>query len=174
MNDIYMIQRGKFKDIYIDDVTGIDSLIEFDYMGRAEFESGALPTSLKRIVASYRNKKFHIYQTTISDKEFTVAISSDNVCEVSNIASFFESLIDSPYSKTFCRTCFEKYFEGEYITQLKRGCKKKKEIVENYGYMNFWWDIDNDFFLFPNDNDNRERIEKALGCLVKTNFDKKE
>lgn len=43
----YLIQRAKFAEN--GHGLGIDSILQFDYMGSAEFEFGALPDSLKRI-----------------------------------------------------------------------------------------------------------------------------
>ena len=58
----YLVQRGTFRDkIDISKITGIDSIISWDYMGSSEFEFGALPTSLKRIVFNYRNNKIHSF-----------------------------------------------------------------------------------------------------------------
>lgn len=42
MKRIYLIQSGKFKNVDMDDITGIDSLIQLKYMGAAEFEFGVL------------------------------------------------------------------------------------------------------------------------------------
>lgn len=38
---IDLVQRGKFNKIDMNDIVGIDSLIDFDYMGSSEFEWGA-------------------------------------------------------------------------------------------------------------------------------------
>jgi len=48
----YLIQRAKF---YESDRKGIDGILQFDYMGAAEFEWGALPESLKRMRENRKN-----------------------------------------------------------------------------------------------------------------------
>lgn len=48
-----LIQRGSFRAIEENQIKGLDSLIEYDYMGSSEFEFGALNNSLKRITASW-------------------------------------------------------------------------------------------------------------------------
>jgi hypothetical protein len=51
----WLIQRGSFKKIEEKDIIGLDSLISYDYMGASEFEFGALPASLHRITASWKD-----------------------------------------------------------------------------------------------------------------------
>ena len=49
MSRPHLIQRGSFKKVDLKDITGLDSLIDYDYMGSSEFEWGALPKSLTQI-----------------------------------------------------------------------------------------------------------------------------
>jgi hypothetical protein len=49
----HLIQRGSFRAIEEKDIVGMESLVQFDYMGSSEFEFGALSASLKRIVGSW-------------------------------------------------------------------------------------------------------------------------
>lgn len=46
-----LVQRGKFRSFDDRKIKGLDALIEYDYMGASEFEWGALPRSLDRILA---------------------------------------------------------------------------------------------------------------------------
>jgi len=48
MQSPYLVQRGTLKPLK--EVTGIDALVAFDYMGSSEFEFGALPKALKSII----------------------------------------------------------------------------------------------------------------------------
>lgn len=47
MKKPHLVQRGKFRNQK--EFQGIDSLVEFDYMGSSEFEFGALARALKAI-----------------------------------------------------------------------------------------------------------------------------
>lgn len=47
----YLIQRCRVKTRKKEDITGIDSLLHFDYMGSSEFEWGAIPKALKQLCA---------------------------------------------------------------------------------------------------------------------------
>jgi hypothetical protein len=49
INRPYLIQTGRFQDVSDTEIGGLDSLINYDYMGSSEFEWGALPHSLEQI-----------------------------------------------------------------------------------------------------------------------------
>lgn len=51
----YLIQRAKFRNNVNTNKSGIDSILEFDYMGSSEFEWGALPKSLAIIRKELNN-----------------------------------------------------------------------------------------------------------------------
>jgi len=70
----WLVQRGEFKIIKDNDIIGMDSLITWDYMGSAEFEFGALPQSLKRMV-----KEFNQYQLFEIKEVKTKKYKSSNV-----------------------------------------------------------------------------------------------
>lgn len=64
----YLVQRAKFNDRT--DKRGIDNILQFDYMGSAEFEFGALPKSLENI-----RKKINDYvyfDVVVGGKNITV------------------------------------------------------------------------------------------------------
>lgn len=62
-----LIQRGSFKNIEESAIVGLDSLIDYDYMGSSEFEWGTLPTSLKRMVQSWG--EYEWFKTDIKDAD---------------------------------------------------------------------------------------------------------
>ena len=38
----YLVQRAKFTNVKNEEIIGIDSLLDFDYMGSSEFEWGSI------------------------------------------------------------------------------------------------------------------------------------
>ena len=170
----YLVQRGSFKDnVNFDAITGIDSIIDWDYMGSSEFEWGALPKSLKRIVALYRKKEFIHTLLIIRNKSFYLYSKNLSSEDLSYIVSFFENKIDNPYGGTKEMVNIHCYFEGKYVDRIKKGCIKKTEKVPNYGYCDFWWDIDNDWMLIPATykDEYKKMLDKALSKLLEKDFD---
>lgn len=181
----YLIQRGTFKDnIDISTITGIDSIIDFDYMGSSEFEFGAMSKSLKRIINKYRfdpsksgisviftmeGKSFEIvFFGKESDFEYVQTLFQKHYDLEKNYSSF-----DREYSlKEYLGIA--PYFEGKYTKQIKRGCVKVTEKVPNYEYMDFWWDLDNDYMVFPNDKEYHKKFVKAIEALEARGFGKEE
>lgn len=180
--NFYLIQRGTFKDIKdLNDITGIDSIITWDYMGSAEFEFGSLPKSLHTIVDAFKKrptlflkKDIEKFFTTITIKEtpFTLfhitPYSKTEIKEIENLFTLWsdiDSWKDAPRLKEVLG--IHHYFEGKTISSLKRGCKKKRIETKNYSYMNFFWDIDNHFFVFPSAPIYKEYIIEALEALSK-------
>lgn len=170
--NIYLVQRGEFKDIDIDKINGIDDLVGFQYMGSSEYEWGALPKSLKRIVQMFKDKNFEFSEIKILDKYFYLGINKKTVFDnIEDIVNAMTSSAKQNYKKRFKEQPYmSKYFEGKKIEQIKHGCKNKKEIVRNYNYCDFWWDIENDWFLFPVETLNLEKVKKALESLIKRKF----
>lgn len=168
----YLIQQGVFKeDVRV--ITGIDSIIKMNYMGASEFEWGALPKSLKRIITLYRDHKLDIRFQDFNGHLFTLFIKSDDVKEAESIFQMVEDLCKDPWDKKYhfkIYPHFEQYFKGKTLTVKKRGCKLKTEQVENSMYCDFWWDIDNDWILFPDQH--TTDVELALEALKEKEFDK--
>lgn len=130
MEKPYCIQRAKF-DNNRPDKKGIDRLLQFDYMGSAEFEFGALPASLKRVRKDLNNYIMFDY----SFKKFpSVSVT------------------------VYCKK--EQYdFIGDILEELSEGKLRLKEYCDLRGYVNpkkehsynrndFWWDIDQDWFFW--------------------------
>jgi hypothetical protein len=144
-----LVQRGKFEDA--PDRKGLDAIISFDYMGAAEYEFGALPDSLKRIrqlgvdaqTIKVRGTDFILLTSKSSSKEdIKYYIASIKLLADYNTAH----KVPTKRGTKLC--CF---FEPEMVERIKKGCKKKTELVRNWRWsdMNFWWDIRNDWFLYP-------------------------
>lgn len=159
--NFWLIQRGTFKKSPLDQISGIDSAISYDYMGSSEFEFGALGKSYNRIKKDINNYEFKTIK--IKDKDFTVFMKKDQ--EVNAIEVFFNHKVDNPYGGLKEMLNIHRYFEGQQVSRLKYGCKKKQELTFNYGYCDFWWDISNDFWVFPKEPYNLDCIKRVISNI---------
>lgn len=127
----YLIQRARIKTPLADESSRLSQAVEFDYMGSAEFEFGALPKSFRRI-------ELHGFD---SWKRRVV----NDITENDSPLRVWSALSDSDFA--------------EYQTYLARlrfpevgGRLNTKEAVrfehnynrDKYFVTDFWWDIDND------------------------------
>lgn len=131
----YLIQRGTFRDIALEDIVGLDSLISYDYMGSAEFEWGALPKSLNEICNQW--EKYAIKSTPITDSKketMWLICLPDQFDDIMKAVKYFS---ENQYSGQELRT---KEFVGlyDYINP-------KKE--RSWNRADFWWDIDNNWMI---------------------------
>lgn len=158
-----LIQRGKFRNIKEEsEITGLDSVVEYDYMGSSEFEFGALGESLSAIMELYENKKFVPCRIAIRGIPFLLYMNADKTGESAEIQDLFNN--PNKYRlKEYLG--IEHFFEGKSIERLKRNCKKKVETVDNYSYRDFWWDIENDWFVLPIGPYYQSLVDKALRKL---------
>lgn len=132
----YLIQRAKFSNDS-SDREGIDSILDFDYMGAAEFEFGTLPKSLKRVRSAVNDFVQFDYAFTIKSNK--VALKTEKIvtvfCHKDHQAELPEIL--------------EKLYKCDI--RLKFSCDLYKYIEDkelSYRASDFWWDIDNDFFFW--------------------------
>lgn len=134
----YLIQRAKF--VNSPDQKGIDSILDFDYMGSAEFEFGALPQGLKRIRDNIHD--YHLFEYVINNKKIAVFCKKENKHEICIIIN---GLADNKfYLKEYC--------DLFYYT-------KEKDAIRS----DFWWDIGNDYMFWkftPEFNDKFEKLIK--------------
>ena len=126
MKPPYLIQRCKLQ-WNIGEITGFDSVFRCDYMGSSEFEFGALPASLRRIVAH----NWEIYESGYKANDgrglFIVACATG---QKDQILPYIPQLI-------------ERKIRTKETTRLKEsmtGDGYAKDIV-------LWWDIESDWFL---------------------------
>jgi hypothetical protein len=146
MYRLWLIQRGTFKNVAKDEITGIDSLLNFHYMGSAEFEWGALPQSLRRIIEANQGLYDFVEIESIKDKESNTARVYCKREETSDAIESVKHLSKNDYGY--------KEFAGmnKYI----------KEGIENsYRVCNFWWDVENDFFVVFGD-EKQELLQTAI------------
>jgi len=150
----WLIQRGGFKNINHNEITGIDSLISWDYMGSSEFEWGALPDGLKKLMDSFDSLHIFVYNNIKDLNNNPLYIlcrdyQKDEVTQV--IVNLFS---DNPHRL--------KEWSGmsDYISNPSRFSQKT----------NFWWDIENDWMCCFG----AEHINKLAIALNKTFTKKKD
>lgn len=155
-----LIQRGSFiREIDAIDnssITGINTIVDFDYMGSSEFEWGALPRSLRRITL---NKDFY---SVIEFPEYKDKFANGLKIyaprfNLESIKKEVARLVVTGYGlKEYCSLC-------DFIVK-----DNVKNVVSGlYKDNNFWWDIDNDFFMFFEHTD---KILIAMERLGKRKF----
>ena len=127
MKKPYCIQRAKFSNN--EDKNGVDKILRFDYMGSAEFEFGALPSSLKRVRDNISNYvQFQYSFTKYPTKVVTVFCKKE---QQDFIGTYLEQLADRELSlKSYCD--LDKFIKGD----------------DSYHNNDFWWDIDQDWFFW--------------------------
>lgn len=131
----YLIQRGKFDNR--DNKKGIDSIVEFDYMGASEYEWGALPESLKRIRTSIEDYTY--MDVPVYGKIITVFCNSD---DKPNVKTYLETLADGKMRIKM----------GSYFDKYVKPSKYDKEWQEKHPLStNFWWDLENDLMFWVKD-----------------------
>lgn len=159
---VRLVQSGHFK-IDIDslskkDINGIDDIISLDYMGWAEFEWGSLPRSLRRMTINKDFYKVFVFNQYKDENGNSLKVYAPQV--------FFknvQSIID--------RLAVDGYGLQEYCS-LHRHIEKNKEqeIDSHFNFKdnrNFWWDIENDFFMFFEHTD---KVLMAMDALRKRKF----
>jgi hypothetical protein len=144
----YLIQRGTFRDIPVEQIEGLDSLINYDYMGSSEFEFGALPHSLRRITYSWSqyviNKILDI-QNQNGDKLYLLCQQN----QFEELKSVIETLISNP---------------NIFHTKERVGIKEYLECKSEYDMsFNFWWDVTEIESLYFGLCDNKNTIDQSKG-----------
>lgn len=149
---IYLVQRGHFKDTKMGDIVGVDSLIEFEYMGSAEFEFGALSDSMRRIVkdlGDYQFKKIENLEIAIrsGDEKWNKQADGDFriFCKKNQFTEIEEFLI---------KVCAD-----FHSVQLK------EPFFDIYYSNDFWWDVENDWIIIKGNKIKQRKLTLALEKL---------
>lgn len=145
----YCVQTGQFKE-NIKEINGMDSLICFDWMGYAEFEFGALPASTKRIVI---NNDFYDFFTLneFTDKNGKPLIIYAPVMFIDHIR---ENVIALANGEKNLKT--RSYRLQGYMKFDKPDWRASES--------DFFWDIENDFYIFFGE-DKKDLILQAVNAM---------
>jgi hypothetical protein len=131
--NVYLIQRGKFSERNWKE--GVDGTIDFDYMGSAEFEFGALPKSLKNIRENLDNYSLTDQSVSAYGKKtkYRLFAPEDKVVDI--VKSIELIALDKVRLKE------QAYFDAM--------CGNKSFYKPN---IDFWWDIENYYMWWlPNE-----------------------
>ena len=143
----YLIQRATFNTTK--DKQGIDSILNFDYMGSAEFEFGALPKSLTVIRKDKKN--YNIFDVKVKDK--VISVFCPNKYSVQQITNYLNTL-DSNDIHLKERSDFNTYTSPS---------KWDNETHQRYPHStDFWWDITNHIMFWKKNN----KFEKAFNSKI--------
>ena len=137
----YLIQRAKFQDN--PNRKGIDSILDFDYMGSAEFEFGALPQSLKRIRENMSN--YCISSFDINNKKISIFYDNKLIESPKELSEIIEGLADNKF-------CLKEYCDFQhfiYFNPLMLKC-------------DFWWDIENDYMFWKYNEEFNNKFIKLI------------
>jgi hypothetical protein len=141
----YYIQRGKFRDKPDKERKGVDSILQFDYMGSAEFEFGALPKSLKEL----RNGIKDYCYGTLELRHNGVQVDITYLCrkkDTGDVEEIIKSLsTGSVRLKEYCDLQY--YFPNTF---------------RNDPSNDFWWDIENHFMFWISNENNTSNFKVKI------------
>jgi hypothetical protein len=133
----YLIQRGIIQDN--PNKVGIDSIIQFDYMGASEYEWGALPSSLDRIRENINDYTY--LDVPINGKTISVFCKDE---QKSDVKTYLEEI-----SNGKMRTKLGSHFD-QYVNPTERDMKWQSKYPLK---INLWWDIENDIIFWAKNPD---------------------
>lgn len=124
----YLVQRAIVKEPSAG-VKGLDAILQFDYMGSAEFEFGALPASLTKIREN--NSEYELFSLRVHGLKDRIVSVYCKVSDREGVIDAINKLADNEFHlKEY--SGFDRWFKGNKSTWQS----------------NFWWDIDNDFMFW--------------------------
>lgn len=141
----YLIQRASFKSKVFG--KGIDSILEFDYMGSSEFEFGAKPKSLQEIRKSIGNHDNYIFKDVEYNKKvITVFLKKE---QEAKLDEYLLQIMNNPKPRLKERSDFNTWINPTAFD------------LERMPKTDFWWDIEN-HIMFWKKNDDFELMFKSL------------
>ena len=127
MANFWLIQRGTFNGIgkYL---TGSEGVVSLDYMGSSEFEWGAIPKALRRLM--YHFSEYEVFNTGIyTPEKQELLVFCQKSCST-EIIQAISQYIENPYG-------LKEYSELEKVPKAK-----KEDTSYDGRFSNFWWCID--------------------------------
>ncbi|MBO4245870.1 MAG: hypothetical protein J5892_03950 [Bacilli bacterium] len=160
--NVHLVQSGQFKsninDLTKKDIKGINDIIRLDYMGSFEFECGSLPKSLRRMTINKNFYKVFVFdqykdKNGNSLKVYAPYVFYKNVLNIVNRLS-----VDGCRLQEYCSL-------ADHI--IKAGQATEDMDYDYYDEQDFWWDIENDFFMFFEHTD---KVLDLMDALRKEKF----
>ncbi len=137
----YLIQRCRVRSR--ENITGIDSLLSFDYMGSSEFEWGALPIALRELCEVADELMVHEVSFT-KKKSLWLVTTNKDVAEARRMLK----IVSSEKARTKEYVGIEAYLKGT-------------EAEHSYRDYKAWWDIDHHWIACV-DKELAELVIKAI------------
>jgi hypothetical protein len=144
---IYLVQRGHVRDKVLANIgdisvmsSRVSELVDFDYMGSAEFEFGALPKSFRGFQAAQANWEVFEVPSITDENEQSLWVFTGLKDKQREL--WLEDLQRLRYGKPGS----EAYLRTKEYTDFRKG-----DTRSNVRPTNFWWDIENHaMFSFSN------------------------
>jgi hypothetical protein len=134
-----IIQIGKFKD-KIDEVTCTDDVFGIYRIDMSEFEWGARPESRDRMVENSDSYKIIEFPEYIDADGKALKVFTD--FEKEEIQENIKKLVESDRGLVNpAGLCSKIQKETEELSDYDKRIKEAYEVVD------FWWDLENDFFM---------------------------
>ena len=150
---MYIVQRASFRKDF-KDAREFDALVEFDYMGSAEYEYGALPASKMRILNESSEYELFI----IDELKSSTGVPLNLYCPRDKKDVIVADLIK-----------FVKGNDPHKIISYR--LKESIDFAHKYyGFVwsvapctdNFWWDLRNDFIFFYGAADRKNAFQRVI------------
>lgn len=144
----YLIQSGCFLDVKNECIENLDSLVDLKYMGASEFEWGALPKNLAKIRNNIESYDF--YTTDIvapNGNRMRIYCKKDSINQV--VEAVYTLIDGSAKTHEYCSLrdyMNPKCCDMQSLLSPKRYCDLAD--IGKLSYDNFWWDIEEGYFLF--------------------------
>ena len=159
---VRLVQSGHFRrnveDLDKKEINGLDDIVGLDYMGSAEFEWGSLPKSLRRMTINKEFYKVFVFNQYKDENGNSLKVYAPDVF-FKNVQNIVDRLVVNGYGlQEYCSL-------HRHIQQ-----EEKNEEDTYFGYKDdrdFWWDIENDFFMFFEHTD---KVLQAMDALRKRKF----
>lgn len=159
---VNLVQSGHFirniSSLEKKEINGIDDIVCFDYMGSSEFENGSLFRFLRRMTINKDFYKIFIFNQYKDENGNALKVYAPQVF-FKNVQNIVDRLSING-------------FELQEHCSLHRHIVKSNQDEEDsfFDYKddnNFWWDIENDFFMFF---ENTDKVLMAMEALRKRKF----
>lgn len=136
----YLIQRGRIESPLAEPTSRLSRAVEFDYMGSAEFEFGAIPESFRRIETNADNFGIRVVNELKDASGRSLRIASAFNDEE------FEEYLELIHKLRYPRA-------GERI-QTKEAVRFEADYkpFSDFSTTDFWWDLNNDTMFTFNKN----------------------
>lgn len=157
MKTMYLVQRGVIKEI--NKKFPLSKAINFDYMGAAEFEFGALPKSLKFIKENFdKYKNIRVKKLKNYNNNELIVFHPFNDEEFEDYKQYLIRLSEGKLQTKGYTAFYCNFISDDKLSELTLKCDRK---------FNFWWDIENNVMFHFSKN-----LKNSLPDILINSFKK--